>query len=278
MSRKLMPSPYMPRILPSNVSASTVSRFLTSSGSNVPLRSRLVSSTTGPLDVCTVLRVLPFRRLPSWRSSSSRCDSISPSKAASRKLFSNGANAPSLPYNDLPERNCSRAFFLISSRLNCSSFFCSITCVKVGDFSGFDTVHFTASIEIVTKTVDAIGKDKIGIRFSPFSTLGDLQPYDKSEVHRTYAYLSSELNKLGIAYIHISANPNIPEETHKAIRSAFSNTIIYCNGFTSETAEVMLQEGAADLVAFGRSFLANPDLEKRIETNAPLNIVNFNAL
>src|SRR5690606_36463967 len=76
---------------------------------------------------------------------SSRCDSISPSKAASRKLFSNGANAPSLPYNDLPERNCSRAFFLISSRLNCSSFFCSITCVKVGDFSGFDTVHFTAS-------------------------------------------------------------------------------------------------------------------------------------
>src|SRR5690606_24552864 len=71
--------------------------------------------------------------------------SISPSKAASRKLFSNGANAPSLPYNDLPERNCSRAFFLISSRLNCSSFFCSITCVKVGDFSGFDTVHFTAS-------------------------------------------------------------------------------------------------------------------------------------
>src|SRR5690606_1405167 len=145
---------YMPRILPSNVSASTVSRFLTSSGSNVPLRSRLVSSTTGPLDVCTVLRVLPFRRLPSWRSSSSRCDSISPSKAASRKLFSSGANAPSLPYNDLPERNCSRAFFLISSRLNCSSFFCSITCVKVGDFSGFDTVHFTASLLIKNHIID----------------------------------------------------------------------------------------------------------------------------
>src|SRR5690606_137309 len=141
-------SPYMPRILPSNVSASTVSRFLTSSGSNVPLRSRLVSSPTGPLDACTVLRVLPIRRLPSWLSSSSRCDSISPSKAASRKLFSSGANAPSLPYNDLPERNCSRAFFLISSRLNCSSFFCSITCVKVGDFSGFDTVHFTASFRL----------------------------------------------------------------------------------------------------------------------------------
>lgn len=149
---------------------------------------------------------------------------------------------------------------------------------RTDDYGGTIKNRSRLIIEIVTKTVDAIGKDKIGIRFSPFSTLGDLQPYDKAEVHRTYAYLSSELNKLGIAYIHISANPNIPEETHKAIRSAFSNTIIYCNGFTSETAEVMLQEGAADLVAFGRSFLANPDLEKRIETNAPLNIVNFNAL
>src|SRR5690606_1748161 len=71
---------------------------------------------------------------------------ISPSKAASRKLFNIGANAPSLPYSDLPERNCSSAFFLISSRLNCSSFFCSIICVKVGDFSVFDTAHFTVSL------------------------------------------------------------------------------------------------------------------------------------
>jgi N-ethylmaleimide reductase len=133
-------------------------------------------------------------------------------------------------------------------------------------------------IEIVTKTADAVGKDKTGIRFSPFSTLGDLQPYDKAEVHRTYAYLSSELDKLGIAYIHISVNPNIPEETHKAIRSAFSNTLIYCNGFTSETAETMLREGSADLVAFGRGFLANPDFVKRIERNARLNDVNLKAL
>lgn len=133
-------------------------------------------------------------------------------------------------------------------------------------------------IEIATKTAEAIGKDKTGIRISPFSTLGDLQPYDKKEVHQTYAYLSSELNKLGMAYIHISANPDIPEETYKAIRSAFSNTIIYCNGLTAETAETMLQEGSADLVAFGRSFLANPDFIKRIEKKEALNEVNFNTL
>src|SRR5690606_20439503 len=95
--------------------------------------------------VCTGLRVLPFRRLRPWRSSSSRCDSISPSKAASGELFSNGANAPSLPYNDLPERNCARAFLVIAAGCNLSSFFCSITCLTVGDVSDFDTVHFTAS-------------------------------------------------------------------------------------------------------------------------------------
>lgn len=134
------------------------------------------------------------------------------------------------------------------------------------------------TVEIATRTADAIGEDKIGIRISPFSTLGDLQPYDSTEVHQTYAHLSSELNKLGIAYLHVSLNPNIPEETHEAIRSAFSNTIIYCNGFTAETAETMLQGGSADLVAFGRSFLANPDFVKRIESNAPLNDVNFSGL
>lgn len=133
-------------------------------------------------------------------------------------------------------------------------------------------------LEIATKTAEAIGKEKTGIRISPFSTLGDLPPYDKEEVHQTYTYLSSELNKIGIAYIHVSSNPDIPEETHKAIRAAFSNILIYCNGLTPETAEAMLQEGTTDLVAFGRSFLANPDLVTRIQKNKTLNKVDFDTL
>jgi len=120
--------------------------------------------------------------------------------------------------------------------------------------------------------VEVIGKDKTGIRISPFSALGDLQLYDKTQVHQTYAYLSNELNKLGLAYIHISTNPDIPEETYKTIRSAFSNTIIYCNGLTAETAETMLQEDSADLVAFDRSFLANPDFIKRIKKKKKLSM------
>jgi N-ethylmaleimide reductase len=134
------------------------------------------------------------------------------------------------------------------------------------------------TLEVAEKVAGAIGADKVGLRISPYSTLSDMPTYDEVEVHQTYAYLSSELNCLGIAYLHISDNPTIPQKTHQAIRRAFSNTLIYCNGLTAEIAEAKLQDGSADLVAFGRSFLANPDFIGRIEKNEPLNEVDFMTL
>jgi N-ethylmaleimide reductase len=133
-------------------------------------------------------------------------------------------------------------------------------------------------VEVATQVAYAIGNDKVGIRFSPFSTLGDLQAYDAEEVHQTYAYLAKEMYRLAIQYIHISANPGIPQKTFDAIRSNFFNTIIFCNGLTAETAEVALQNGFADLVAFGRSFLATPDFVSRIETGEALNTLDFTTL
>ncbi|SDF57564.1 alkene reductase [Chitinophaga filiformis] len=133
-------------------------------------------------------------------------------------------------------------------------------------------------VEIAGKIAQKIGAEKVGLRISPYSQLSDMPLYNGEEVHQTYAYLSSELGKIGIAYIHISDSPAIPEKTHKAIRNAFSNTLIYCNGLTPETAEIKLQNGSADLVAFGRSFLANPDFMKRIEKNDPLNEVDYMTL
>ena len=88
------------------------------------------------------------------------------------------------------------------------------------------------TLEIAKRTTDAIGSEKIGIRFSPYSTLSDMPAYDDSEVDETYAYLASELQKLNIAYIHISNNPGIQPKTHQAIRANFSNALIYCNGLT----------------------------------------------
>ena len=133
-------------------------------------------------------------------------------------------------------------------------------------------------LEVAEQVAAAIGRKKVGIRFSPFSTLSDLQAYGEDETHETYAYLAKAINDLGIQYIHISANPAIPQKTFDAIRTSFSNTIILCNGLTADTAEAQLSNGFADLVAFGRSFLANPDLVSRIETGEPLNQPDFTTL
>ena len=133
-------------------------------------------------------------------------------------------------------------------------------------------------VEMSQAVTVAIGPDKVGIRFSPFSRFGDQSPYDTEEVHQTYTYLSSELEKLGIAYIHLSTNPDIPEKTYQAIRSTFNNAIIFGNGLTPETAEQKLQGGFVDLVSFGRGFLANPDFVNRIEKKVRLNEVDFDTL
>lgn len=134
------------------------------------------------------------------------------------------------------------------------------------------------TLQIVERTVAAIGKTKVGIRLSPFSTIADMPPYNDAVVNETYTYLATEINKMGIAYLHLSANPDIPQLTYDSIRPAFLNTIILSNGLTPETAEAALHEGFADLVAFGRSFLANPDFVTRIQKRAALNSVDFKTL
>ncbi len=134
------------------------------------------------------------------------------------------------------------------------------------------------TLEVAEKVVAAIGNNKVGIRLSPFSKTGDLQPYEESEVHNTYAFLATELNKLKIAYLHLVMNPLMPQSTIDAIRSNFDGTIIKTGGFTPETAEQALVNGSADLVGFGKAFLSNPDFAKRIEMGAALNPIDFKTL
>jgi len=149
---------------------------------------------------------------------------------------------------------------------------------RTDQYGGNITNRSRLILEIAEAIATAVGSEKVGIRFSPFSKLSDQAPYDAEEVHQTYTYLSSELNKMNIAYIHLSTNPDIPEKTYKSIRASFLNTIIFCNGLTRETAEQKLQDRSADLVAFGRGFLANPDFVSRMEKNVVLNAVDFPTL
>lgn len=134
------------------------------------------------------------------------------------------------------------------------------------------------AIEIAQQVSEAIGHEKVGVRLSPNSTLGDLQAYDADTTQETYIHLSREFNRIGLVYIHISINPQVPSETLTAIRTEYEGTLIYCNTFTAEKAEAELNNGDADLIAFGRGFLANPDLEQRILNGAELNAPDFTTL
>jgi len=128
-------------------------------------------------------------------------------------------------------------------------------------------------LEVVTAVADAIGKEKTGIRLSPYGVASDMPHYP--EIDATYDHLSKALNDSGIAYIHLVDHsamgaPAVPAEIKQLIRTNFTNSIIMCGGYNKERAEADLQSGLTDLVAFGRPFINNPDLVERMVNDWPL--------
>jgi N-ethylmaleimide reductase len=128
-------------------------------------------------------------------------------------------------------------------------------------------------LEVVSEVAAAIGKDKTGIRLSPYGVASDMPHYP--EIDATYSYLAEQLNQLDIAYVHIVDHsamgaPAVPLAIKQAIRDKFKNTVIMAGGHTKESAEAELKSGLGDLEAFGRPFINNPDLVERFEHNQPL--------
>jgi N-ethylmaleimide reductase len=121
-------------------------------------------------------------------------------------------------------------------------------------------------LEIIDGAIEFSGKDKIGIRLSPYGVAGDMPHYP--EIDATYKYLAEKLSSKGILYIHLVDHsamgaPVVPIEIKKAIRNIFNNTLILSGGYTMESAESELENGLADLIAFGRPFINDPDLVER---------------
>jgi len=149
---------------------------------------------------------------------------------------------------------------------------------RTDEYGGSIQARAKFVLDIARDTAAAIGKEKVGIRFSPYSGFNDMPEYAAEDVHATYAYLAEELSKIGIAYIHLNLGPAMQPHTLDAIRTEFTGTLILCGGYTPETAEEAIETHKADLIAFGRSFLANPDLDKRIAAHATLAVPDFSTL
>jgi N-ethylmaleimide reductase len=134
------------------------------------------------------------------------------------------------------------------------------------------------ALEVAKAVAAAIGGEHVGIRLSPYGANAGMKPYP--EIEETYTTLVPRLASTGIQYVHIVDHsamgaPPVPEELKRALRRAWPRTFILAGGFDRATAEVALNEGRGDLIAFGRQFLANPDLVTRLERGLALNAPDF---
>lgn len=127
--------------------------------------------------------------------------------------------------------------------------------------------------EVVTAVAGAIGKERVGLRQAPLTTLmGAVDDHPEE----TYIAAAKMLDGIGIAYIHIAEAdwdnaPVMPVAFKEAYRQAFKGTLIYAGKYTKARAEEALEKGWADLIAFGRPFIANPDLPFRLAHDITLN-------
>ncbi len=132
-------------------------------------------------------------------------------------------------------------------------------------------------VEVVQSLVSVWGRDRVAVRIGPGGTFNGMHDSNPTAL---FGYLAEQLNGFGLAYLHV-IEPRVKGNTLIAegqapvaaeqLRKNFKGKIIAAGGFEPDTAQAIVEKGDADLVAFGRHFLANPDLPKRIELGLPLN-------
>lgn len=130
-------------------------------------------------------------------------------------------------------------------------------------------------LEVVQAVTKEIGAGRTGIRLSPMTTF--TAPLD-SNPQALYGYVVEQLAPVGLAYLHIiegetggTRTPDGKPFDYAALRRTFKGPWMVNNGYTRDLALQVVTDGQADLVAFGRLFISNPDLVRRLREGAPLN-------
>jgi len=132
-----------------------------------------------------------------------------------------------------------------------------------------------------------VGADRLGVRFAPlFASTDELRVYLgllEDNPHETYIEAVKVLEEIGVAYLSLAEAdwdeaPELPATFRNAVREVFSGRIMYAGRYTAERAAAAIEAGWADLIAFGRPFIANPDLPQRIANGWPLNPVDASSM
>ncbi len=144
-----------------------------------------------------------------------------------------------------------------------------------GDQYGGTIEHRTRFLlEVMQAVIAEAGRERTGIRLAPVTPSNDISDSNPTAL---FTYVIDRLNELAPAFIHVvegatgGARDYDPTFNFPALRKRFNGAYIANNGYTPELARKTLDEGHADLIAFGKLFIANPDLVERIRRSAPLN-------
>jgi len=148
--------------------------------------------------------------------------------------------------------------------------------VRTDEYGGTSENRIRILAEITQAVTRTIGKEKVGVRLSPFISFKDM---NDPQILETIIQASEKLEEIGISYIHLCEAdwddaPEIPKDFRIKLRDVFSGTIIATGNKTPEEANLLLGDDLVDLVGFGRKFLTNPDYPKRVELNVEMNDIS----
>ncbi len=157
-------------------------------------------------------------------------------------------------------------------------FLCSNSNQRSDAYGGSVENRARLVLQVVDAVVATVGDSrKVGIRISPMGTFGDV--HDANPVE-TFSYLIEQLNSRQLGYLHVN-RPDWLGGTFEGydallrkLRQLYQGTLIIAGGQTAESGEQAIAEGLADLVAYGRPYIANPDLAARFRAGAELNPLN----
>jgi N-ethylmaleimide reductase len=138
------------------------------------------------------------------------------------------------------------------------------------------------ALDVVDAAIEELGAGRVGVRVSPFGAFNSMPADPHAE--ETLLHLCAELSRRRVAYLHLvyqlmpSGNMDTAEFTQRhlgddllrRVRAAFHGTVIWAGGFDGRSAQAALDTGLVDLIAFGRPFIANPDLVARLKRGWPL--------
>ncbi|PKG82139.1 alkene reductase [Colwellia sp. 75C3] len=141
------------------------------------------------------------------------------------------------------------------------------------EYGGSITNRLRFVMEVLEAVGDEIGANKVGIRLAPFITQRGM---DDAEAIDAILLASKKFNEMGLDYIHLSEAdwddaPMVSDEFRHALRANFNGSIVVAGNYTAKTGVDLIDTGLVDFVAYGRKFLANPDLPYRFGHELPLN-------